>query len=638
MLIHLQEYDQFTDLGYFPRDRVLDPLLRAARQFSEADEMEGLLQTPLVEPNQTPHGPAELADILTLHLSHRGKRGVAAFVLKGRSFSTVRPSDISHQVFKLRKIADLTFCLLGHAGTLLDTAKDEFIHTALDLGLDYTIIDPVDFGRLAVVGGLLCPRDGETLKDGQCDCGYRFGGDRLNVLQEQAIRRLTTAHELGQRAGVVIMPTGSGKTRIAALDSRRFGAKSVLYIAHTHEILDSAAKEFEHVFGKDAVVRQQYGVGSDQATVRLSTIQSTYDEMEAIEPSGHDYVVIDEFHHAAARSYRRLIEHLNPAFLLGLTATPFRADRQDVIDLCDGNIIVEFELRTGIDTGILVPYHYYGCFDNVDYSAIPHHTTGYTVKDLNKTLVIPERDQAIIRKWQELSHQLPTLAFCCSREHARRMALSFREAGIPASEYLGSTDFDVRADLVHQLQYGDLKVLCAVDVLNEGVDLPFVECLLFLRPTDSKRIFFQQLGRGLRRNPGKQRAVVLDFIGNFHNAYRVAEYLGLAPEEHASVLNISGVHKAKDVLNLPIGCDVSFDDRVIDVFARQVMDPRHITRHNIAQILIYLYRKTSKRLGRPATKKDIDFGQLLHSEFYALVFGSWHKFQQLMADENFNRQ
>ena len=146
-------------------------------------------------------------------------------------------------------------------------------------------------------------------------------------------------------------------------------------------------------------------------------------------------MIVDEFHHAAAKSYRKLISQVAPDFLLGLTATPFRGDQQAVVELCEGNVIVSYELRTGIETGILVPYHYYGCFDDVDYSQLKYFAGGYTVNDLNKALIIPERDQAIIGKWLELARDLPTLAFCCSQQHARRMVSSFRTAGIPAANY-----------------------------------------------------------------------------------------------------------------------------------------------------------------------------------------------------------
>ena len=635
MYIPIEKYDQFISLTDISRDKISEKLISAVRGFHEEHDLEELILHNLVDPNRTPHGPVEIVDIMTMQLSYRKRFGVAGFVLKGRSFKRITPADVSHQFFRLRKISDLKFAVFGHTGNLLDEAREEFIHTARDLDVDYTIIDTIDFARLAVIQGVLCPRDAQKIKNGHCQCGYRVKGDHLNILQRDAIKQLQTSHELGQTAGVVIMPTGSGKTRIAAIDSSQIEANRILYVAHTREILDGAEREFAHIFGANAIYRGwEYSEEMASPSVHFSTIQSISRSLDKGRIQPYDYVIVDEFHHAAAKSYRKLITQINPDFLLGLTATPFRGDKQDVVELCKGNVIVSFELRTGIDNGILAPYHYYGCFDDVDYSQLKNFANGYTTNDLNKALIIPERDEAIIKKWRNMAQDLPTLAFCCSHEHAKRMASSFKAQGISAAEYLGTTPREKRTRLIEKLQYGDRKVLYAVDVLNEGIDIPFVECLLFLRPTESKRIFFQQLGRGLRKSPGKDKVFVLDFIGNFHNAYRIVEYLGLQPEETVVVETLGRARTSKQVINLPLGCKVDFDDRVIDIFANQVLDPKRATRHNIAQILIYLYIRTSKRLNHLATPKEIDRMQILHTGFYKMVFGSWEKFEALILKDD----
>ena len=637
MYIPIEKYHQFVELSNFSRGKVSNDLITAVRGLHEAEDLEELLLQKLSDPNRTPHGPAEIVDIMTVQLSFRRKMGVAGFVLKGRSFKRITPSDISHQIFRLRKVSDLKFAILGHTGNLLDEAREEFIHTAQDLGVDYTIIDASDFARLAVIQGLLCPRDAKKMMSGRCSCGYRVSGDHLNILQKDALQQLRVTHNRKREAGVVIMPTGSGKTRIAVIDANEVDAKRVLYVAHTHEILDGAEREFAHVYGIGAVYRGwKYTDSTPSPSIHLSTIQSISRNIEKVDAKQYDYLVLDEFHHAAAKSYRRLISQIKPDFLLGLTATPFRGDKQDVIELCKRNVIVDFELRTGIENGILVPYHYYGFFDDVDYSQFKHFASGYTLNDLNKALIIPERDDAIIKKWQMMAQDLPTLAFCCSHQHAKRMVSSFKTAGIPAEVYLGTTSAENRAQLVEKLQYGEIKILCAVNVLNEGVDIPFLECLLFLRPTESKRIFFQQLGRGLRLNHGKEKVLVLDFIGNFYNAYRIVEYLGLQPEETTILKTLGRLRSSKQVVNLPLGCRVEFNERVIDIFVGQILDPKRATRHNIAQILIFLYIRTSKKLRHLATRKEVDRLQTLHSDFYKMVFGSWESFEALMQRENYN--
>lgn len=633
MLVKIDKYYQFADLVGIPRSKVSPELVAAVRNFHETEQIEPMLRDILADPFGTPHGPTELADILTI-LSKKGKSGLAAFILKGRSFESITPKTVSHQIFRLRKLADLQFAILLYVGTLHDQARDEFIQTANDIGVDYTFVDAVDLARIAITTGIICPRDASLLKDGVCHCGYRASGEVLNILQREALKALDEAHQLGQDAGVVIMPTGSGKTRIAAIDSSQHSKSRILYVAHTHEILDVADNEFAQLFGKKKVVR---GWPKSEliknSRVHLSTIQSVRKRLINLSHYEYDYIIVDEFHHAAAASYRRMLKSLSPRFMLGLTATPFRGDKQDVIELCNGNVLVRFELRIGIETGVLAPFHYYGCFDNVDYSKLPWDS-GYSIADLNKALIIPERDDAIIDKWLELAPNLPSIAFCCSRTHARRVAESFRRRGVPAEVYLGDTPWETRQSLITDLQVGDISILCTVDVFNEGIDIPFIRCLLFLRPTESKRIFFQQLGRGLRKSRGKSHVLVLDFIGNFKNSYRIPEYISLDPVEETLFQGRWRPKSSKWVLNLPTGCKVQFDEKVIDLFAQQVLDPRKATRHNIGQILLWQYWRTVKKLGKKPTRKELDRYQILHSGLYVDVFGSWGQFEAIVSDQD----
>lgn len=212
----------------------------------------------------------------------------------------------------------------------------------------------------------------------------------------------------------------------------------------------------------------------------------------------------------------------------------------------------------------------------------------------------------------------------------RGVAASFKKAGIPAASYISTTDAEERKDLLNALANGDLKVLCTVDVFNEGADVPFVECLLFLRPTESKRIFYQQLGRGLRQYAGKSYCTVIDFIGNFANAYRIVEYQSLIPFEDSDIVpDLKHARTRKDVLNLPLGCEVHFDEKVLKVFADQALDPRYATRHNIGKVLLYEYDKLRAHLGRIPTKRDTDRYSILNSSLYAQVFGSWDAFVAL---------
>lgn len=627
-LFTLLAVDNFENArGVLPRS-VSESAISTVKELDEREEIEAWIQAILHDTNRTPHGPSEVVDIFTHKLTVRGKEGLAAFVLKGKSFPTVRPSHVSHQIFRLEDIQGLDFAIFAASGNVLDDVKRQFVSTARRLGCDYCILDAHDLARLFIAFGFLCPRDGEVIRGGRCSCGYSPSNRTSNLLQQDALRELAVTHQLNQRAGAIILPTGSGKTRVAVVDAHRKNTLLCVYVAHSHEILQSAEEEFLRAFPAEEVKRFDGPPTTNSLKrVNLITIQSLARNLEAFDGMRVDYVIVDEFHHAAAASYRRTLDTLSPNFLLGLTATPFRGDRQDVLALCNDNVIVCYELRQGIEFGVLCPYHYFGCFDDIDYLSIQHNGQRYDITDLERHLIIPERDAAIISKWREKAEGKSTLAFCCSHLHAQRVAASFRAQEISADIYLSSTSQDERAALRERLRLGSVKVLCVVDVLNEGVDLPFIECLLFLRPTESKLVFFQQLGRGLRRFVGKEHCVVIDFIGNFKNAYRAVENLGLEPYENGDMSSApAGSRNVKEILNLPVGCTVEFDERVIDVFGSQTMNPAFATRHNISRILIHEYRKIERRIGRPPTKAEIDRSTVLDSSYHILVFGSWTEF------------
>jgi superfamily II DNA or RNA helicase len=289
-------------------------------------------------------------------------------------------------------------------------------------------------------------------------------------------------------------------------------------------------------------------------------------------------------------------------------------------------------LRFGIETGVLCPYRYFGCFDDVDYSHIRHKGVSYDIRDLERALILPERDRAIIRKWREKAEGKHTVAFCCSIKHAERVAESFEAAGIRAFAYTSGVNLEERQCALSRFKAGEITVLCVVDVLNEGADLPFVECLLFLRPTESKRIFFQQLGRGLRKYVGKAHCIAIDFIGNFKNANRIVEYQGLLPFGEAEHDSSQTRHSySKNVLNLPLGCQVTFDDRVIELFYDQTLDTSFITSHNIRGILMFQYDRLAQKLGHRPTKMEVDRNCIIGSNIYATCFGSWKVFEGTMA-------
>ncbi len=595
--------------------------------------MEPRIRQILFDANETPHGPAELVDIFTHKLTVLRQSGLAAFVLKGKSYATVRPRDISHQIYRLEKLAGLRFALLGCSGNVLDAVREQFVSTSERLDLKYAFLDAHDLARIFVAYGHLCPRDALWLHGDSCSCGYRPSLDTHNLFQIEALKAFEESLDLHQARGLIVLPPGSGKTRTAALAAQCGGFGRILYVAHTQEILDVAEAEFASTYGREAVRRHEAAASLSQAgRVNIASIQLLTANPEFPRNLGPDLLIVDEVHHAAAPSYRNLIDAATPDYLLGLTATPFRGDRQDIREICGNNVLVHFDLRNGIDTGVLTPYHYFGCFDDIDYTQITHHGRGLRVGDIERVVTIPERDEAIVRKWRSLAEGKPTLAFCVSKRHALRTAAAFTSAGVEAEAYLSDTPREQRVALIERLQSGELKLLTTVDVLSEGADLPFVECLLFLRPTESPRLFYQQLGRGLRRYPGKLHCTVIDFIGNFKNAYKLIEYQSLFSDEEDRDVTSGGVG-LQSVLKLPIGCRVEFDERVIDVFVQQNLDPRYATRHTIASILSYQYRRLARRLNRPPTRRDVRVNCLLDDRYYAMVFQSWEKFNDTIGSE-----
>jgi hypothetical protein len=257
-LLRIDDFVNFSQVrDVLPSHITLDHL-NAVRSLDERQELEPYIRVILHDPNETPHGPAEIVDILTHKVEIIGDAaGMAAFILKGRSFPTVRPKDVAHQIYRLEKVADLRTAIFAAPGTILDSAKEQFCSTALRIGCQYAIFDAIDLSRLLIAYGFLCPRDARKIVSGRCQCGYSPKKRLLNLFQKDSLSALQNARKRGESAGLIILPPGSGKTRIAAEDSFRAGAEKILYLAHTAEILDVAESEFEAVFSKQNVTRHQ---------------------------------------------------------------------------------------------------------------------------------------------------------------------------------------------------------------------------------------------------------------------------------------------------------------------------------------------------------------------------------------------
>lgn len=385
-----------------------------------------------------------------------------------------------------------------------------------------------------------------------------------NEVQTAALVALSETRDSGFRRGLVVLATGLGKTWLAAFDAVRMGARRILFVAHREEILSQAAATFIRILPGKRVGFFTGRSRDGDVDVLCASVQTLGKaaHLERFSPQHFDYIVVDEFHHAAAATYRRLLAHFAPSFLLGLTATPDRSDQSDILSLCDDNLVYGCPLFEGIHSGLLAPFHYYGIHDeSVDYKEVPWRNGRFDPEQLSNKLATLARARHALGQWRAKA-QRRTLAFCVSIRHADYMAEHFNRAGVTsAAVYAGSTLG--RAQALEKLQDGSLQVVFSVDLFNEGVDLPSIDTVLMLRPTESKILFLQQLGRGLRRHEGKQQLVVLDFIGNHQAFLGKPQALFGVGSTYKALANF-GRKAEKNELELPPGCYVNYDLSIID--------------------------------------------------------------------------
>jgi superfamily II DNA or RNA helicase/HKD family nuclease/protein-L-isoaspartate O-methyltransferase len=383
-------------------------------------------------------------------------------------------------------------------------------------------------------------------------------------VQIEAMDALAMTRSAGFRRGLVVLATGLGKTWLAAFDSTRMGARRVLFVAHREEILSQAAQTFIRVRPTSRVglyTGQSHDAEVDVLCASVQTLARAA-HLERFAPQHFDYVVIDEFHHAAAATYRRLLGHFAPAFLLGLTATPDRTDQSNILSLCDDNLVFTRTLFEGIQSKLLAPFHYFGILDeSVDYREVPWRNGRFDPEQLSNKLATLARARHAIKEWRHRA-QTRTLAFCVSVVHAEYMTAQFQKAGInSAAVYAGSVLG--RTDALDRLRDGRLSVIFSVDLFNEGVDLPGIDTVMMLRPTESKILFLQQLGRGLRRSEGKQHLVVLDFIGNHQSFLQKPQALFGVGATYKALAEFARQAELGR-LELPDGCYVNYDLKIID--------------------------------------------------------------------------
>ncbi|MCU7202275.1 DEAD/DEAH box helicase family protein [Turicibacter sanguinis] len=387
--------------------------------------------------------------------------------------------------------------------------------------------------------------------------------------QIEALYHLKRTREEGFDKGLVVAATGIGKTYLAAFDSKEF--ERVLFVAHREEILKQAAKSFKNVRHLTEV---GYFIGNQKDTTQdviFASVQSL-GKMDVLAskvfaPDHFDYIVIDEFHHAVAGNYQNIINYFKPKFLLGLTATPDRLDNKDVLAVCDYNLVYEAPLRKAINQGWLVPFRYYGIYDDtVNYDEVTYQNGKYQSKSLEEALAINKRGELVLSHYRKYISKR-AMGFCSSKRHADFMAQFFVANGVKAcAVYSGEGGpFSMeRNEALSQLVKGDIQVIFSVDMFNEGLDIAAIDMVLMLRPTESPTIFLQQLGRGLRKSKDKKYLNVLDFIGNYKKA-NFTPYLIAGATKTDFTKTIDVIHQEELI---PEDCSIDFDYQLINLFEK----------------------------------------------------------------------
>lgn len=355
---------------------------------------------------------------------------------------------------------------------------------------------------------------------------FSFSQIKTNFMQEKALEKLENLRKKGENKALIIASTGSGKTYLSAFDVKKFGAKTMLFLVHRENILIKAKKSFEEILPKINSFGLYTGnIKEQNKNYIFSTIQTMSSNFSNFSKTFFDYIVVDEAHHITSPSYKKVLEHFKPKFLLGLTATTNRMDGNSIYEIFDENIALDLRLNEALEHNLITPFHYFGISDiqSIDYENID-----LTKIDLlAKLLSVNKRVNFIIEKMNFYSYsgdKRRVLGFCVSKEHCIYMSEEFNKKGINSVCLTSLDSVETREKYIKKLENKNdsLEVIFTVDIFNEGIDIPSINMVLFLRPTNSPIVFIQQLGRGLRKYENKEFLTILDFIGNHKKAYLIA--------------------------------------------------------------------------------------------------------------------
>lgn len=398
----------------------------------------------------------------------------------------------------------------------------------------------------------------------------------LRDYQQEATENLQKMREDGKTIALLYHATGVGKTITAATDAKAVGGRT-LFLVNALKLASQAKDTFAKVW-PEATLGEYTGSQKDMSqTVIFATVQSISKDLEKFLPTDFDYLIVDECHHAAANTYQKIFTYFHPKFILGLIATPERSDGEDMLELFQ-NVAHKMDLKTAVERGVLVPIRCIRVKTNIDLTDVRINGIKYNSQDLESKLFIPERNQLIVDTYLKYVNGKKTVIFCASVDHAAEIAKLLRDSGVKAEAVSGRDRVEVREKILKDYETGSTNVLCACDLLNEGWDSPHTTALFMARPTMSKTIYLQQLGRGTRRCPGKEDLLVVDFVDNanmfnmpysLHRVLDIAKYQPmayvLAPENKRKLDQDMLFQGEKPEAWLDVPIDVS-DYEIIDLF------------------------------------------------------------------------
>lgn len=398
----------------------------------------------------------------------------------------------------------------------------------------------------------------------------------LRDYQQEATENLQKMREDGKTIALLYHATGVGKTITAATDAKAVGGRT-LFLVNALKLASQAKETFAKVWS-EATLGEYTGSQKDMTqTVIFATVQSISKDLEKFSPTDFDYLIVDECHHAAANTYQKIFTYFHPKFILGLTATPERSDGEDMLELFQ-NVAHKMDLKTAVERGVLVPIRCIRVKTNIDLTDVRINGIKYNSQNLESKLFIPERNQLIVDTYLKYVNGKKTVIFCASVDHAAEIAKLLRDSGVKAEAVSGRDRVEVREKILKDYETGSTNVLCACDLLNEGWDSPHTTVLFMARPTMSKTIYLQQLGRGTRRCPGKEDLLVVDFVDNanmfnmpysLHRVLDIAKYQPmayvLAPENKRKLDQDMLFQGEKPEAWLDVPIDVS-DYEIIDLF------------------------------------------------------------------------